>query len=247
MKNAGFVPRLGADVLKLLNPQPGERVLDLGAGEGFLGEQIRDAGAHVVCVDASVEQITAAKARGLDGRVVDGRELEFEAEFDAVFSNAALHWMAPLDSVFGGVARALKPGGRFVAEMGGAGNVKAVQTALYDALKRRDLDGAAFDPWTFPGVDQINELLAGAGFGVESAALIDRPTEIPGDIEPWLDIMAAPFFKAVSVEQRAAMVNEVREQCAPILLGQDGIWRVDYVRMRFVAVKDVAGKDEAGA
>src|SRR4051794_22877021 len=121
--NAGFVAELGGGVLQLLAAQPGERVLDLGCGDGVLTEQLMRAGCKVVGVDSSAPQIEAAKARGLQALVVSGEALSFDSEFDAVFSNAALHWMRDADAVISGVYRALVPGGRFVAEMGGYGNV----------------------------------------------------------------------------------------------------------------------------
>ena len=116
---AHFVPAFGAPVVELLAPQPGERILDLGCGDGVLTAKIAAAGAQVVAVDAAPDMVAAAKAKGLDAHVVPGQRLAFEREFDAVFSNAALHWMHPTEAVLAGVARALKPGGRFVAEMGG--------------------------------------------------------------------------------------------------------------------------------
>src|SRR4051812_24270218 len=119
LQHAGFVPALGAGVLELLDPQPGERILDLGCGEGSLTQELVARGAVVLGVDSSDAQVAAARARGLDARVMDGEALAFEHEFDAVFSNAALHWMRRPDAVVAGVARALRPGGRFVAELGG--------------------------------------------------------------------------------------------------------------------------------
>ena len=116
---AHFVPAFGGPVVELLDPQPGERILDLGCGDGVLTEKIGAIGATVVAVDAAPDMVAAAKARGLDARVIPGQSLAFEGEFDAVFSNAALHWMRPQEAVLDGVRRALKPGARFVAEMGG--------------------------------------------------------------------------------------------------------------------------------
>ena len=137
-KNAAFVPALGAPVLALLDPKPGERILDLGCGDGVLTVKLVEAGAEVVGVDASDTMIAVAKARGLDVHVVDGQSLDFEAEFDAVFSNAALHWMLDGEAVARGVFRALKPGGRFVGEMGGHGQCR------YSALRAAD---GTVAPW----------------------------------------------------------------------------------------------------
>src|SRR6266851_4421151 len=147
-QHAGFVAVLGAPLFDMLGPKPGERILDLGCGDGALTEKIA-AVATVVAVDASADQIKAARARGLDARVMDGSALAFEIEFDAVFSNAALHWMRDPDAVIAGVWRALKPGGRFVGECGGAGNVATVRGALVAVLARRGIDGDAASPWYF--------------------------------------------------------------------------------------------------
>src|SRR5579875_671222 len=147
--NAAFVPALGTAALALLAPQPGERILDLGCGDGVLTAKIAAAGA-AVAVDAAPDMVRAARARGLDARVMDGRALAFAGEFDAVFSNAALHWMREADAVLAGVFRALKPGGRFVAEMGGHGNIAAIITALSAVLARRGVDAAALNPFYFP-------------------------------------------------------------------------------------------------
>jgi len=148
-RNAGFVAVLGQPVVELLAPRPDERILDLGCGEGTL-TAVRARQARVTGVDASVEQVAAARVRGLDAHVADGTRLGcFAEEFDAVFSNAALHWMRDPDAVIDGVWRALKPGGCFVGECGGAGNVATVRGALVAVLARRGIDGDAASPWYF--------------------------------------------------------------------------------------------------
>ena len=136
-ETAGFVPALGAPVLELLSPSPGERILDLGCGDGVLTKKIIEKGATVVAVDAAPEMVAAARARGIDARMINGHDLAFESEFDAVFSNAALHWMRDQDAVLAGVHRALKPAGRFVGEMGGHNNTAAILVALSAVLARR--------------------------------------------------------------------------------------------------------------
>ena len=157
VSNASFVSRLGAPVLELLAAEPGERVLDLGCGEGSLMLEIEAQGAQAVGADSSPELIAAARARGLDARVLDAHDLPFANEFDAVFSNAALHWMKDIGRVLSGVARALRPQGRFVAECGGAGNVEAVRSALVAELERRGFDGEARVPWRFRSVEEYRE------------------------------------------------------------------------------------------
>jgi len=236
-RHAGFVPELGMPVVDLLVPQPGERILDLGCGEGTLTERLAAVGCDVVGVDASPEFIASAKARGLDARVADAHDLGFEEEFDAVFSNAALHWMKRPDAVIAGVARALKPGGRFVGEFGGAGNVGRIVTALLKALERRGIDGEAANPWYFPTPEEYRGKLEAAGFTVASIALIPRPTPLPTDMAGWLGTFAQSFLNRVPEAERPALLAEVMEELAPALRDADGQWTADYVRLRFAARK----------
>jgi SAM-dependent methyltransferase len=237
LRNASFVPQLGQSVLELLDPKPGERILDIGCGEGMLTVQIQAAGAEVLAVDLSPAQVEAARARGVKAEVADGCDLDFSGAFDAVFSNAALHWMRPISKVFENVFRALKPGGRFVAEMGGAGNISSIRSALYDSLEARDLNPSRYDPWSFPGPGEARGLLTQAGFEVEELSLFRRPTTLPGDIGGWLETFARPYLGAVGEAEHDALMNEVREVLRPQLMGDDGVWVADYVRLKFKAIK----------
>ena len=236
-RSARFVSDLGEPLLALLAPQKGERVLDLGCGDGALTERIVAFGAEVIGVDGSAEQVAAARARGLDARVADGQKLGLEAEFDAVFSNAALHWMQDQRAVFDGVRRALKPGGRFVCEMGGAGNVEHIRSALAAALKRRGLDAEAADPWVFPDVAEHRALLEACGFTVRSIERFARPTPLPGEMADWLEVFARAFLAQVSEADRSALLAEVSDALQPALWNAAGGWTADYVRLRFHAVK----------
>ena len=240
-RTAGFVAELGQPVLELLAPLPGERILDLGCGDGALTRRIADAGAAVVGIDSSPEQVSAARKRGLDARVGDAARLDFAAAFDAVFTNAALHWVKAADAVLAGVARALKPGGRFVGEMGGQGNVAGVRRALAGALDRRGFDGAAADPWYFPGVAEYRGKLVRHGFRVRSIELLRRPTPLPTGIEDWLANFGDSFLARLAPAERRRAVDEIAAELAPHHRGGDGIWVLDYVRLRFAADLATAG------
>ena len=235
--NARFVANLAAPLLDWLAPQAGERVLDLGCGDGALTEKIAAAGAQVVGADASPELIAAARARGLDAKVVDGQALAFEPEFDAVFSNAALHWMKRNpDAVIAGIYGALKPGGRFIAELGAAGNCESIRQAAHAALSRRDVDPEKFDPWYFPSESDYRQRLEAARFKVTRMECFQRPTRLPGDISGWLRTFGQSFFAALSANAREPVLEEIRCTLEPTLC-RDGVWTVDYVRLRFSAIK----------
>lgn len=234
-RNARFVADLGSPLIDLLNPQPGERILDLGCGDGALTEMLATHSVNVVGVDASPDQITAAQKRGLDARVMDGRQLSFSREFDAVISNAALHWMGPSGPVLTGIARALKPRGRLVVEMGGYGNVATIVDALAAVLAHRGIDAAAYNPWFFPNEATMETLLHYAGFHTDQLTLFKRPTVLPGTLAAWLDTFAESFLGALDKTQvdqvKAEVTNKVKSQ----LCDSQGRWVVDYVRLRFVA------------
>jgi len=235
--NARFVADLGMPVVSLLSPKPDERILDLGCGDGALTEKLISAGCEVVGVDSSDNLIKAALELGLDARLMDGHALDFDAEFDAVFSNAALHWMLQADKVLQGVYRSLKPGGRFVAEFGGHGNVAAVATALLAALDEIGVDGRPLWPWFFPTPALWQSMLEDTGFAVTSIELIPRPTPLPTGIQGWLDTFANPFVSALSDSRRRQVLNRVEYLLAPSLCDNDGNWTADYVRLRFAANK----------
>lgn len=238
-KNARFVADLGQAVFDLLNPQPGERILDLGCGDGALTEKLVAAGAQVVGIDAAGDMIRAARERGLDARVVDAASLDFDSEFDAVFSNAALHWMRrDPDAVVRGVYRALKPGGRFAAEMGGHGCVAAITVALCATLETFGVaDPAALIPWYFPSPDEYRQRLEEAGFQIEYIALVPRPTPLPTGMRGWLETFALPFTANLPAEQRPAFLDAVTERLRPVLCDRSGQWTADYMRLRFLAKK----------
>jgi SAM-dependent methyltransferase len=240
-KNARFVSELGAPVVELLAPRSGERILDLGCGDGALTRKLRDLGCEVVGVDGSAEQIEAARALGLDARVMNGERLDFEGEFDAVFSNAALHWMKRADDVIAGVWRALRPGGRFVAECGGHRCVATIVRALDRALARRGVDSGAVNPWYFPTDEGYGGRLRARGFVVRTIALIPRPTPLPGDVTGWLETFAESFTGALPAAERPAFLEEVRELLQPDLSDAEGRWTADYVRLRFAADKPISG------
>jgi SAM-dependent methyltransferase len=237
-RNARFVSDLGQPVVDLLAPAAGERVLDLGCGDGAITAQLRELGCAVFGVDASTAQLGAARARGLDVCVMDGEHLAFAEGFDAVFSNAALHWMKRQpDAVIAGVWRALVPGGRFVGEMGGAGCVATIERALLAALARRGIDGRALHPWYFPTVEDYRGRLLARGFAVEYIELIPRPTRLPGDVTGWLETFAESFVSGLPRAERSDFLHEVREALRPELCDADGQWTADYVRLRFKAYK----------
>jgi SAM-dependent methyltransferase len=236
-QNARFVSELGGPVLELLNPQPGERILDLGCGDGVLTAKLVALGCRVVGVDGSAAQVEAAKRLGLEAYVMDGERLTFDGEFDAVFSNAALHWMRNPDNVIDGVRRALRTGGRFVAEMGGYGCVQKIRSALIAGLVRHGIDGSAADPWYFPNVEEYSTRLTGAGFSVDFIALIPRPTPLPGDVAAWLETFAQNFATRLPETERAAYIAEVQEGLRPELCDGNGKWTADYIRLRFAATK----------
>ncbi len=173
-RNARFVSDLGSPVLELLAPQPGERILDLGCGDGALTKKLVDLECDVVAVDSSAPQVEAARKLGLDAHVMNAEALPFREEFDAVFSNAVLHWIKRADEMIVAVYRSLRPGGRFVAECGGHGCVDKVRVALVEALDRRGIDGEARVPWYFPTPEDYATRLKRAGFRVDSIALSFR-------------------------------------------------------------------------
>ena len=231
--HARFVSDLAGPVLDLLAPQPGERILDLGCGDGFVTAWIAQQGVSVVGADSSSELLDVARSRGLEVRLADGQHLPFEREFDAVFSNAAMHWMLDADAVIRGVARALRPGGRFVGEFGGHTNVAAIVVALLAVLSRRGVDGLHGFPWYFPSDEDYKAKLESHGFRVESIALIPRPTPLPTDMKGWLETFARPFIGRLPLDDQAAALDETVALLRPALCDSNGRWTADYVRLRF--------------
>ena len=238
-RNARFVADLGAPVVDLLAPRAGERILDLGCGDGVLTAKLASLGCDVIGVDASAQQIAAARKLGLDARVMNGEALDFDSEFDAVFSNAALHWMRDPAKVIAGVHRALRPYGRFVGELGGHGCVAKIKKALIEGLNRRGLDGEAASPWYFPTVEDYSRQLTRGGFVVSYIALIPRPTPLPGDVTGWLETFAESFTSTLPPAERPSYIAEVQEALRPDLCDAEGKWTADYMRLRFAAKKRV--------
>jgi trans-aconitate methyltransferase len=235
-----FVSGLAGDVLQMLNAQSGERILDVGCGNGVLTEQIAATGAEVVGVDASAELVEQARGRGLQVHLLDAADMSFDEEFDALFSNAALHWMLDPDRVAQRMFDALKPGGRFVAEFGGFGNIAAIRTALSAVLGRRGLLDRREDGPTdqyYPTVAQYTQVLESAGFTEVTGELVPRPTRLDHGMVAWLTTFRSGLLDALDVQgqTRRFVFAETADLLAPSLLDNDGVWWADYVRIRVSA------------
>jgi SAM-dependent methyltransferase len=231
---ADFVAKLGEPLLNLLAPKLSDSILDVGCGNGSLTEKIKPLCQHVLGIDASAEMVLAAKAKGLNALVKDANALDFNEQFDAVFSNAALHWMTTPKAVISGIYRALKPQGRFVAEFGGFGNARKVVDALTTYLEG---EGIVYqNPWYFPTSEAYSHLLVEQGFELEHIELFDRFTPLPAHLNEWLEAFCQAFFTNVDVTQKKHIIGQVTNLLKPDLL-VNGQWHVDYVRLRIKAIK----------
>ena len=234
-----FVWRAGAGLLDLLNPQAGERILDLGCGTGHLTAKIAEAGAVVVGLDSSPAMIAQARQNFPSLRFVlaEAREFRLEEHFDAVFSNAVLHWIHDAESVVKCVAAVLRPGGRFVLEMGARGNVESIRRRLEEVLTESGRTPKS--PWFYPSAGEYSTLLEKHGFEIRTAQTFERWTKLEHPdrgLREWLEMFAGSWFEGISPADRAALIGTIEDRLRASLY-KDGSWWADYRRLRIEAVK----------
>ena len=236
-QNGAFVHGLAGGVLEWLAAQPGESILDLGCGDGQLTARIAATGANVIGVDASPQMAAAARTRGIKVDEAQAESLPYASRtFDAVFSNAALHWVRGQDAMMAEVRRVLKPGGRFVAEMGGQGNIAAIRVALIAVLARHGFDGREDNVNYYPTPEAYAKRLTRHGFHVEKIALIPRPTpRAEGGMSAWIRTFRRGVLDTLPDEMRNIIVEETETLLEPALRDEEGNWSADYVRLRFIA------------
>jgi SAM-dependent methyltransferase len=232
------VPALGTAVLELLAPRPGEAILDMGCGDGALTERIAETGASVLGCDIAPGMLAAARTRGLAVEAADGQALPYVGRFDAVFTNASLHWMADQPAAAASVFRALKPGGRYVGECGGFLNIAAIRTAIRAVIARHEFAPAG-DGQVYQTPEALTAILEAAGFTDIDARLIPRPTPLPTGLRGWLKTFRAGFLDAAGVPpgDQPAIVDKLETLLAPQLRDDQGRWTADYVRLRWRARK----------
>lgn len=239
-----FVFQYGENLLELLDAKPGEHILDLGCGTGYLTKQIQDTGASVIGIDSSPDMIKQAQANhpGVEFGVANATNFYFAEPFDAVFSNAVLHWILDQDELIKTVYESLKPGGRFVAEMGGRGNVGKMIEATQEVLLRHGyVEQAAKVIWYFPGLGEYTKRLEDQGFRVTYATHYNRKTPLQdGDkgVAKWIAMFGSQYLEGVSESEKQELITEITAILEPFY-NEDGQWYADYKRLRFIAVKEM--------
>jgi len=247
-----FVWEFGRDLLALLAPQPGERILDVGCGTGHLTAEIARTGAQVLGIDRSAAMIAQAKENfpGLMFESHDVCALPFDGEFDAIFSNAVLHWVRPPETATAAMARALKPGGRLVLEFGGHGNIRVLVEGAYRALRHLGVpEPERLNPWYFPSVAAYSAVLESCGIEVTCALLFDRLTPLQDGergLETWFHMFGGCFLEPLADSQHAEFFRLLSDYAAPQLL-RDGNWSADYRRLRIAGHKFLRTETPAGA
>lgn len=230
-----YVWEYGTKILAMLAPRPGERILDLGCGTGQLTAEIAAIGAEVVGLDVAEEAIAQCRQHypHIEFRVANGTDFVCDQSFDAVFSNAALHWIQPPAAAVQCIYQALTPGGRFVAEFGGKGNVKQIIEAINQTLAEPE-----YNPWYFPSIGEYSTLLEQAEFEVNYAALLTRPTKLEGEegLINWLEMFAGSRFATLPTSTKIAMMQQIESKLRPTLY-RNGYWWADYQRLQIVAMK----------
>ena len=226
-----FVSELGGAALELLDPQPGERILDVGCGEGTLTKKIAERGATVLGIDNSPEMVAAAQANGVDAQLLAAEAIAFSEEFDAAFSNAALHWVLAKEQAAAATFRALRPGGRFVGEMGGEGNLEKLREALDDELIGRGYRPPSEAGNWYASPEEFAEVYEEAGFRDVDARLIERPTPIDHGIAAWVTAFRKGWL------DRALVPEGERAEIADAVADRVGSNMADYVRLRFIMRK----------
>jgi len=226
-----FVADLGEAALDLLDPKMGERVLDIGCGDGALTHKIVERGADVVGVDNSLELVAVARSIGLDVVEMDAADMTFDAEFDAAFSNTALHWMLDKERVAGATLRALRPHGRYAGEMGGDGNLARLRETLDAELVARGYPPPLESSNWYPSVEEFASVYEAAGFTEVDARLIERPTPMPDGIGQWVTTFRRGWL------DRAGVPEEERADIGEAVAGTVGTNTADYVRLRFIMRK----------
>ena len=225
------MPELGQAALELLDPQPGEHILDIGCGDGTLTLKIKEAGADVVGIDNSLSMVGAAKAKGLDVRLMDAAELKFGEAFDAAFSNATLHWVLDKERAARAIWFALKNGGRFAGEMGGDGNLARLRESLDDVLVLRGYGPPTYAANWYPSVEEFTAVYENAGFKDVDARLIERPTPLEHGVAAWVTTFRKGWLDRAGVpeEERAEIGQAVADAVSSNV--------ADYVRLRFIMRK----------
>ena len=234
-----FVWRAGASLVEMLRPEPGERILDLGCGTGHLTAKIAESGASVIGLDSSLSMIAQARQNfpALKFVLSDARSFRFDEPFDAVFSNAALHWIHDAEAVVRSVAAALRPEGKFVLEMGVKGNVGRIQRTIEDVL--RESGRSPVSPWFYPSAGEYATLLEKCGFEVRMAQTFDRWSKLEHPergLREWLEMFAGKYFEGIAAAERESLERAIEDGLRPALY-KDGAWWADYRRLRVEAVK----------
>lgn len=237
-----FVSKYGSNLIDLLAPKQGEKILDLGCGTGDLAKKLDDVGVNVVGVDKSQNMVAQALSKypHIHFKVRDAASLGYNREFDAVFSNATIHWIKQPEQALNSIYQCLKPGGRFVAEFGGKGNVQIITDEIIQQLKQAGIDYRMEQfPWYYPSIGEYTSLMEEIGFRVIFAEHFDRPTPLDGEngLRNWIEMFGCQMFAGIDKDKIDGIITKVETNLKEILY-KNGLWAADYKRIRIIGIKE---------